>query len=134
MSPCGASQGDAWETMIFVARVAQPAKVARLPNSPLTEQRNLGRLRYFFQGVRVDVSGARETTKFVARVAQPAEVARLPISALPDRRNLGRLRYFFQGVRVDVSGARETMKINPEGTKGAKKAGKESSRPSFLRG
>ena len=45
MSPC-----DAWETMKIVARVAQPAEVARIPKSSLPEQRNLGRLRYIFRG------------------------------------------------------------------------------------
>src|SRR5262245_19110848 len=37
--------------MTMVARVAQPAEVAVIPNSSFPEQRNLGRLRYIFEGV-----------------------------------------------------------------------------------
>ena len=43
MSPC-----YALEHMKIAARVAQPAKVARIPNSSLPEQRNLGLLALHF--------------------------------------------------------------------------------------
>ena len=62
MSPC-----YALEHMKIAARVAQPAKVARIPNSSLPEQRNLGRLRYIFRGVLHVATRRPERMKIAAR-------------------------------------------------------------------
>src|SRR5262245_58159611 len=65
MSPC-----YALEHMKIAARVAQPAKVARIPNSSLPEQRNLGRLRYIFRGAFMPVAAPGKNEERGAGVGQ----------------------------------------------------------------